>query len=316
MDVTIKYQADPYSVEHYNIQNFTLENTTAKQEITLFDLLTVDTTDFRITFKDSDFVPVENALININRQYVAEGTFKTVEIPKTDSNGQAVAHLVAKDVIYNIIIIKEGVILGTFNNVVAFCDDIITGACFINLNALRTNPSILDIDESLGLASAFDYNLTSRVLTYTFTVLDGSVKNITLSSLKLDQLGNTTACFESLISSSGVITCTVPNSIGNETIISTIFVDGEPIITTFTKAGRDFDIGDAGFFIMFFLVLALALMFIESKAGVVIGVVLGFITSALFGLTQGSIMGIGSSMIWLIISGSILIWKLNREGQS
>ncbi|MEK0337046.1 MAG: LamG-like jellyroll fold domain-containing protein, partial [Nitrosopumilus sp.] len=65
LDSTIRYKADPYSVEHYNIQNFTLENTTMGQNITLFDLLIADTTEFRITFKDSSFIPVENALIQI-----------------------------------------------------------------------------------------------------------------------------------------------------------------------------------------------------------------------------------------------------------
>ncbi|KKK76158.1 hypothetical protein LCGC14_2866490, partial [marine sediment metagenome] len=256
LDATILYTADAYSQEHYHFQNFTLENTSIPQDVTLFDLFTTDSTEFRITFKNSNFVVVENALIQINRQYVSEGTFKTVEIPKTDTNGQAVAHLVEKDVVYNILVIKNGVLLGTFNNVVAFCDDVVTGACFINLNALGSNPDAANIVSSIGLISDFNYNETSRVLLYTFSTVDGSTRNVTVSSIKFDQLGTTNVCFESLTSSSGTITCNVPASIGNETIIVEILIDGDLVLQNFIQAGREFDIGDAGFFLLLILLLS------------------------------------------------------------
>ncbi|KKM60637.1 hypothetical protein LCGC14_1539830, partial [marine sediment metagenome] len=106
-------QSINYSTEYYNIQNFSLRNSSVPQNINLFDLLFLDATEFQITFKDSNFVKRENVLIQINRQYVSEGLFKTVEIPKTDSNGQTVAHLVEKDIVYNIVVLKDGVVLGT-----------------------------------------------------------------------------------------------------------------------------------------------------------------------------------------------------------
>jgi hypothetical protein len=86
-DATIRYEADDYANEYYNIQQGTLSNATIPENITLFDLLGEDSTEFQITFKDSNFVAVEDALIQISRQYVSEGIFKTIEIPKTDSNG-------------------------------------------------------------------------------------------------------------------------------------------------------------------------------------------------------------------------------------
>ncbi len=316
LDSTAKYSAANHSIEYYNIQNFLLQNATIPQHIKLYDLLTVDATEFQITFKDSNFVTVENALVQINRQYLSEGVFKTVEIPKTDSNGQTVAHLVEKDVVYNIVVLKEGEVLGTFNNIIAFCEDILIGSCFITLNALVRGEVAFDYDEEIGLFYDFDYNDTSRNLQFDFTTTDGSVKNVTLSAVKFDQLGDTSVCDGFLISSGGSIFCPVPISVGNESIIISVWVDGDLKITNYVQAGREFDIGDAGYFLMFFLVLSLALMMTQSKTGVIIGVILGFIAGVLLSFIQGGLLGIGSSVIWLIIMGVILIYKLNSQGQT
>ena len=316
VDSTVRYSAANYSIEYYNIQNMMIKNSTIPQNINLFDLKIADTTEFQITFKDSNFVTVEDALVQINRQYLSEGVFKTVEIPKTDSNGQTVAHLVEKAIVYNIIVLKEGEILGTFNNVIAFCEDILIGSCFISLNALVRGEVSFDYDDEIELFYNFDYNETSRNLIFDFTTTDGSVKNITLSAIKFDQLGNTSVCDGFLISSGGSIYCPVPISVGNESIIVSIFVDGDLKITNYIQAGREFDIGDSGYFLMFFLVLSLALMMTQSKTGVIIGVILGFISGVLLSFIQGGLMGIGSSIIWLIIMGVILIYKLNSQGQT
>ncbi len=316
LDATNKYVSSLREIEYHNIQGLNLTNSSIPQNINLLDLLSTDSTEFQITFKDSNFVVVENALINVNRQYVAEGLFKTVEIPKTDSNGQTVVHLVEKDIVYNFIVIKDGVILGTFNNLIAFCEDVVIGSCFITLNALQTNIAIFDYDSIIGLAFSFSYNDTSRVLSFPFTTTDGSVKNVTLRSVKLDRLGNTSVCFETLISSSGTILCSVPASIGNETIIVSIFVDGNIKITNYISAGQDFDIGNTGYFLLLILLIFMVTMLIESKAGVIIGTLTAFISGALFSWIQGGILGVGSLMVWMIIAGGILLWKLNVDNQT
>ncbi len=316
LDATNKYVSDTREIEYHNIQGFIVKNSSVPQNINLFDLLSTDSTEFQITFKDANFVVVENALINVDRQYVSEGVFKTVEIPKTDSNGQAVVHLVEKDIVYNFIVIKDGVILGTFNNLIAFCEDVVIGSCFITLNALQTNLPIFDYDNIIGLAFSFSYNETTRILTFPFVTTDGGVKNITLQSVKLDRLGNTSVCSETLISSSGTISCSVPASIGNETIIVSIFVNGDLKITNYVSAGKDFDIGNTGYFLLLILLIFLITMFIESKAGVIIGTLTGFIIGSLFSWIEGGILGVGSLIIWMTIAGGILMWKLNEDNQT
>ena len=132
----------------------------------------------------------------------------------------------------------------------------------------------------------------------------------------MDQLGNTSVCNSTITSSSGTLTCNIPASIGNETIIVSIFVDDTLSFTNYFKAANDIELGVSGFFLLLFLVLSLAMMFSESKQMIIVGVILGFVSGSMLFFIQGGIIGGGSAIMWLIIMGMIMIWKLNSEGQT
>jgi len=87
----------------------------------LYDLLTANSQVFKLSARDTSFLALSDAIIEIHRKYVDEGTFKIVEIPKTDGKGETTAHLKTNDAIYNFIIKKFGVTISTFNNVLAVC---------------------------------------------------------------------------------------------------------------------------------------------------------------------------------------------------
>lgn len=317
MDSTVKYSSSGRAIEYYNIRDQTIDNNSVTQNITLFDIKTSESTDFQITFKNSDFVIVEGALIQVNRQYVSEGVFKTVELPITDSNGQAVVHLVKNDVVYNYIVTKENEVIGLFNNLVAFCDDETIGQCFILLNAIQGVTPAFNPDEGAGISFLpLSFNTTTRDLDFTFTTNDGTVRTVQMSAIKMDQIGNTSVCDTSITSSSGTLTCNVPESIGNETIIVTVTVDGQIAFTSYFSAANDIELGEAGFFLLLFMVLSLAMMFSESKAMTIVGIMIGFIAGSLLFFIQGGIIAGGTAIIWLIIMGIILIWKLNKDGQT
>lgn len=316
LDSTAKYSSDPREIEYYNIRDATIDNTSSTQNITLFDILSSESTDFQITFKNSNFVVVEGALIQVNRQYVSEGIFKTVELPITDSNGQTVVHLVRNDVVYNYIVTKGGVVLGVFNNLIAFCEDETIGQCFIPLNALKGTTDTFNPDQDIGLTFSFTFNESTRDLVFTFSTNDGTVKTILLNGTKMDQIGNTSICSSLVTSSSGTLTCNIAASIGNETIITAIFINGELKIVKFFKVAQDLNLGQEGYFILLFLVISLGLMFSESKSMMIVGIILGFIGGSLLFMIKGGIIGTGGAIMWLIIQGIILLWKLNSEGQT
>ena len=182
LDSTTKYSSGTREIEYYNIRDFIINNETSIQNITLFDIKSSESTDFQITFKNSEFIVVENALIQVNRQYVSEGVFKTVELPITDSNGQTIVHLVQNDVVYNYIVTKDNEVIGTFNNLVAFCDDATIGQCFILLNALEGTTPAFNPDIGSGISiQTTSFNDTTRDLTFGFSTNDGSVRTVSLT---------------------------------------------------------------------------------------------------------------------------------------
>ncbi len=319
MDTTTRYTASGYSTEYYNSQSFSLTNNSIPQTINLFDLKTADSTDFLITFKDETFDLVDDAVIDITRYYVDEGLFKTVERPKTDSFGQTVGHFVESDVIYTLIISKQGTILATFNNMVAVCADSTIGDCKINLNSFLTGVPTTDFTTEFDLNVATTFDEDTRRITTIFSTLSGGVATVQLNATQFTSYGNITVCNHLLTTSSGTLICDIPDSFGNVSVIAELY-SGSRLVKTYTFAIEEealVTFGYAGIIMVFILVLTLPLMFITSTIGMVIGALLGLIIAALLNIYDGGgIIGVGSTILWAIIAGGILIWKIAQKGES
>jgi len=232
MDVQILYEGDSYASEFYHIQNYTLTNettTTFPLNISLFDLLDEDSQTFLITYKDGNFLPVEEALIDIQRKYVDEGIFKSVEIPKTDESGQTTGHFDLEGVIYTLVITKYGETLATFDNIAVVCQDQVIGDCRLSLNAFSTGVDFTEWEDVGDITYTMNFDESARTITTIFTTTDGSSKTILLNTTKQDRFGNTTICSDTLTSSSGTLTCNIPASYGNVTMVTKLFSDGTDI---------------------------------------------------------------------------------------
>jgi len=306
----VRYDGDGYASEFHNIQNYSLNYSTLQQNITLRHLLDSESTTFLITYKDSTFLPVENALIDITRKYVGEGTFKTVEVAKTDRYGQATGHFQLNSVPYTIIVKKEGAILSTFENIAVVCDDEVIGDCEINLNEDFEGETFSDWGEVGDLSYSFSFDEDTRTITLTFTTFSGGQKTVSLNTTKFDRFGNDTVCSDQLTSSSGTLTCSVAQSYGNLTMTSYLYSNGELITTkTYTIEKDPSDIfGNAGIIMVFILLITLPLMFTTSKIGMILGVFLGLIMSGLLLIIDtGSIFAETTAIIWFIIAGGNII---------
>lgn len=312
LDTVVRYEASQHAIEYYNIVNATLTNNTGPQVINLFDLNLGNSTTFQLTFTGENFLPVENALVSVDRQYISENVFKTVELPKTDFNGQTVLHLVKNDVVYNLRINKAGKLLGNFENIIAFCDDFSIGDCKINLNAFSTVEQAFDYSESLGLIfSPPTFNNVSNNVEFDYLTADGTSKIVSLQVTRNDIFGNRSICNDTLSSSGGTLSCGVPINIGETTLNVEVFVD-EVLSFQDTVRLKDTDKGTIGFLVFFIMSMTMILMFSGSKTGVLIGVILAFISGIGFGLINSDLIGIGSSGIWILIVMILAIWKLNK----
>jgi len=312
LNAIVRYKALGYENEYYNIQNSTLTNNTAFQNINLYDLNTTDSTEFRLTFTGSDFSAVEDALIYLDRQYIAENVFKTVELPKTDSNGQTVLHMVRNDVIYNIRVVKNNEVLGTFNNLIAFCDDFTIGDCKIDLNAFDTGEQIFDYSSDLGiLFTGPRYNTTTDKVVFDFITYDGTSKLIEMVVTRSDIFGNRTVCTTEVESPSGRLTCDIDENVEDTDLGTSISVDGSFAIFNVVKLDPT-NYGTPGYLVFFILIFSFILLFSESKSGVLIGIVLAVAGGIGLGMITGDLIGVGASGLWIIIIAGIGLWKLNK----
>lgn len=316
VDSQARYTADEYAVEYFNTQNTSLSASNFPKNISLYLLRSTNAQEFQITYRDGDFLPVSDAVIEIERQYLGGGGFIKVEAPKTDSEGQTIGNFVLNDIVYNIIVSKNGQTLATFLNKRAFCEDVQTGNCVIELNERTGTTQIQTATEINGVRFTPSYNQTSRTYTIDFTVISGENKNFLLNITKFDAYQNTSLCSNSLTASSGTLTCTLSISFANFTGVAQLYADNQLIYTDrFDISGLDVGTyGKLRFILALMLLLTLVGASISDKSMIVLSCVVGVILAvALYLVDSGGYIGTTTSVVWLVIMAVILLLKLNRE---
>ena len=319
LDVTTKYSAFDHVVEYHHIQNYQL-NSSSEQHISLYDLATTESQEFLVVFKDENFVLVQDALIDISREYVGEGLFKSVEVAKTDSQGQTIVHLVLGDVRYDIVVKKEGEILATFDNVVAVCQDAGSGECTLNLNQLATQVQPLDYENLGNIAYYWTLDRADRTIQVDFTSTDSLVVKVDLNVTKFDNYFNESVCDETLTSTTGTITCNIPANFGNVSFLAEIYSDGEFVgQTLFSLSPQALEsFGYTGVIMVIIMFMVLPLMFVSSPVGMVFGGIIAIVMMGLLSMFDygGTLLGSGSMIMWFIVAGLILVWRMSKGGKS
>jgi len=327
LDVTARYSAFDHVVEFHHIQNWQL-NSSSAQHISLYDLLITESQEFLVIFKDDNFVLVPDALIDVSREYVGDGVFKSVEVAKTDSQGQTIVHLVLSDVRYDVVVKKEGEILASFDNVVAVCQDVSSGECTLNLNELATHIEPLDYEHIGNIAYYWTLDRNARTIQVDFTSVDSLVVRIDLNVTKFDNFFNDSVCSETLTSTTGTITCSIPASFGNVSFLAELYSTdpdenlvfvGQTLFSLSPSALESF--GLAGVIMVIIMFMVLPMMFISSPIGMVFGGIIAIIMMSLLQMFDyggtfigGGSLGNVSMIVWFVIAGLILVWRISKGG--
>ena len=316
IDVQVEYDADTYEKELYHIQNETLNSTTINMNKTLYDLLTTNSQVFKLIAKDSSFLALSNAIIEIKRKYVDEGTFKIIEIPLTDADGKTTAHLKVNDAIYTFIVKKFGSTILTVSNVIPVCQTPLITTCTIDFNAISSGITVPDYEEAEDFNYTLGYNSTLKVITTNFVIPSGEVATMVLTVTREDALG-TAICSDTLTSNIGTLSCIVPNSFGNSTVRATLTKDGE--FVSFGNIKLDQNPSDIYGTSLVFLGLFIMLTLIGASVSdnpiftiisFMVGVILLF---ALNLVANNGFIGGTASILWLIVAIIILIIKGARR---
>lgn len=312
LDVETSYTADTYASEFYYIQNTSITNSTIPKNIILYDLSDDDAQQFIISYKDENFLVVNDALIQIQRKYINEGVYKTVEILKTDPDGRASASLEVDDAVYTIIITKNGKTLATFEDVTAICQNPSLSSCEINLNSFASSVSVKDYTQGDDFSFTLTYNNNTRIVQSVYTIPSGSPSLVSLNVTLFDSLGTNQACFDSLNSASGTLSCTVPNNLGNGTAVATIYKDGVNVGTSFIRLGqtpKQLYGGNIVFLFMFMMLTLIGVGMSDSPMITGIFLLLGMVLAIMFNLASGTFIGVGAGFLWLAIAVVIILIK-------
>jgi hypothetical protein len=307
---TTEYYADDYVHEFDYIQNYRLTSTSAPLQIKLYDLFGADSTSFLMTYKNNVFLPEEGAIIEILRFYVDQGSYTRVEDGLTDINGQSIGHFVNEEVTYAFMIKKEGELLATFYGITPICQEL---PCKINLYEYESIEDIDTFGKYNNLDYLFNYNDTLKTLSVSFAVTDSTNAEMKLTGYKYDSFGNETFCNDILSSSSGTLSCSIPSSYGNSTVQFKLYKDNS-LVSTRYYTDNPAIFGYTGYFMAAILYISLPLMALSSPVATVILAIFGLLLSGMLALVSiNKIFAAGSVILWFIIAGAIIIYKLNQR---
>lgn len=317
LDAEIQYTADDYVTEYHYIENATLNTSISSKNVSLYLLLINRSQEFLITFKNTNLIPVEGALIEITRQYLDLGNFLSVEISKTDKDGKTIGHFVLNEEVYTLYVKKNGVLLATFENVRAFCSNIATGDCRINLNQGSTTSNPSSFTNYLDVIGTQDYNDTTKVYTFSFTTTDSTTKTLNLTLYKFTNNLSTMICTDQLTSSSGTLSCTIPPMYYNGSAVSKIYVNGVLYSSSIfelniNKSAKGLNPGR--FILAFLLIITIPLLAFTSGPMTLIMFIVGLIIAGGLALIDyGGFVGPFSAFLWLVIAAIVLLAKASRR---
>jgi hypothetical protein len=316
-DMQLKYQADGYEQEYYHIQNATVQNSSFTTFISLYDLNTSDSQVFKLKVRDSSYQSVSDAIVTIYRKYIDEGVYKVVEIPLTDAKGETLAHLVLNDAVYNFVITRYGEIIANYSNVLAICQNPTLYTCTIDFSQTIAGIDTSDFADNTDFNSTITYNETSRVISTVFQIPSGTPKWVTLNVTRQDALGSA-VCTDYITSSSGTLSCIVPESFGNESISAKVYVDGDFISRGSVKLDQSSRGIYGGVLVLLSVIVFITIIGVGISSNPVITVIFIFggamVMFVLNLVANEGLIGEGATILWfLIICLLIIIKGVNRN---
>jgi hypothetical protein len=301
-----------YFYETYNVEE--APTTSLPVTIYLYFLNKTNGIQFKINYVDFNYLIHPGAIIQVQRQYLVEDVYKIVEIPKIGDNGQAVASFSTSNIRYKLIVIENGEIIDTFDNIFPACQNIILGTCELNIRGEEVVETSTIDDFTYTLVRQND----SLILTY--IIPSGTPRSVTFFTNQNSRfLSNISTCSSTVFGSGGTITCNYNQTIGDSIIDTQITSTG--MNTLYGSVGVSEDLSSFyllnNYVISFVLLLSLALMFISSGVMLVIVGVVGIMFLGLIFLIRGSdLTTIGSSIMWLIIGAIIIIYKISKKEET
>ena len=313
LETTTRYWADGHVKEYHYIQNYNQSNYNNPKQINLYSLSESVATQYLIIYQDKYYLTIEGAIIQPYRYYVGDGEYIAVEGGLTDDSGQTVLNLVTEEVTYRFYVRKDGELLFISSEYLAICTDP-SLMCQINLQETSDIEELLNFSVPDNLAYTFNFDEDDRKITFDFSTIDGTDTTINYTVTQLDAYMNNTVCSESVTSSGQTMECVIPQTYKNTTYYVLIYKDGDFMKSAYYSLKPDgfATFGYSGIFLGTLAYMMIVLMGATSGVVAVVMGIVGLIFISLLGIfSGGSILGLGSTILWFIVAGIIIIIKIS-----
>jgi len=307
-----QYTSTDYALETYNIQNASY---TGPQNISLFPIMSNQTTEFLVSYLNNKLVKVEGAVLQLIRKYLNTDTTEVVEAPLTSSLGTAILHIDSNSgELYQIVVVKNGIVLDIFPALAFKCDNILVGDCQYKLYGKLDAQNIISVETLQDFTYTTLQNNNSIEIIY--SVPSGKTSKVNMQAIQTDSFGNTTQCNQTTYSSAGSITCAYNNTITDSILSVSIKKDDKQVDNTqyFIEQNGAQLFSSNNYFIVVILLLSVIGMAFSSPEWIIINSVVVLLISGSLWLLNGLnfVIGLGEIM-WLIVAASILISKLSKQ---
>ena len=281
----------------------TLNNVT--QYIDLYCDAETDPVIFNVKNQNDDVV--EEVFIYIQKYDIGTATATTVDIIKTDSNGQAIGNIIKDTQLYKFVLIYEGEIVLDTSETYVLLDEY---TFRINLE----EDYFTNYDYILNTYCAVDYDNDTTTFSYTWLDVTNNISKACLDIYMISNTANLIVNNSCTSTSSGTISLNIPPPVGTNTYMATgyVYIGSEKFVcsnsesVSFDLGWKDYDTEGLflSFFVLVFLitvglwhpVVAISLM----SVGIVLLNVLG-----LFHLSWGWMVG-------FVILAGVVIFKMRQ----
>lgn len=302
---------DEVSGTNYTRRNYFMNHNiinSTNQDIGLGLLDADDSTSFILKVRDPALLAVKDVLVYSQRFYPGLNEFRTVQVSKTDENGQTVGFFHTEVVDYRFILEVNGTVVLTTGIQKIIGEEIPFTLTFTIGVDDFSSWEVFEPQEDLTFTN--DYNKTSEIYTFTYEDTSGDFDLAELIIYKrIPSTGNILACEENITQSTASLTCNMStNSSGVYTAVGWITRDGDRVQIFQEGFNRETitDVtGDLGLFLGWLVILIAAFAFrFNEIAGIFM------VNIAVIGVNAIGLIAFGPVFITALLAISIIIGVL------
>lgn len=214
-----------YTKRNYYFRSATVNN--QSQNIPLYLLKSDQSTSFVLDVKSKNLIPLEEAIIYIQRYYPGEGIYKTVQIARTGQDGKSVGFFETETVDYKFIIVHEGEVVLETEPQKVFPESAPFTISFIVGDVLENPWEIFDGISNLQSSLTFDED--TSIVSYAYIDTSGAISEGRLVVEQVKNIGsNVEICDVSSTLSSATLTCNVTGYEGS--IVAKTYISRSPAV--------------------------------------------------------------------------------------